>query len=133
MVTSGEQARPPRVLLLAGSTNLGRIGRVLQAEGYLVELVHDGAAVVERLDRAPPVDVVLINGLAEMVRERVLAAAREQNVWCVYLAPREATVRLRAGDRAGFVAAVPVDADDAEIARTLRLVVAARRSRAAEG
>jgi hypothetical protein len=133
MVASGEQSRPARVLLVAGGTDVGRVGRVLRAEGYVVELVRDGAAIVERLACWPPIDIVAINGLEEPARGRALAAAREQNVWCIYLAPRGARVELLADERAEFVAAVSVDADHAQIARTLRLVVAARRTRAAEG
>jgi hypothetical protein len=97
-----------------------------------VEIRQDGAAVVERLLREPPIDIVAIDGLTEFARARTLAAARERNIWCLYLESRGASTPLRAGERAEFLAAVPVDADDAQIARTLRAMVAARRSRAVE-
>lgn len=132
MASSGKRAQPARVLLVAGSSDLGRLRRVLRAEGYIVELVRDGTAVVERLDRAPPIDVVAIEGFADLTRARALVAARERNVWCIHLESRGASAHLHADERAEFVAAVPVDADDAQIGRTLRAVVAARRSRAVE-
>ena len=85
-----------------------------------------------RGEREPPVDVVAIDGLADLARARALVAARERNVWCVYIESRGASSRLRADERAELVTAVPVDADDAQIARTLRAVIAARRGRAVE-
>lgn len=132
MATSGEQARPARVLVVVGGSGARRLRRVLRAEGHIVEVLQDSVAIVERLHRDPPIDVVAIDGLTALARARTLAAARERNVWCLYLESRGASARLRAEERAAFVVAVPVDADDTQIVRTLRAVVAARRSHAVE-
>lgn len=132
MATSGEQTRPPRVLVAAGGSDVGRLLRILRSEGYFVEILQDGEAVAARLRGEPSVDVVAIDLLTTLARARVLAAARERDAWCVYLESRHASAPLRADERAAFVAAVPMDADDAQIRRALRTVIAARRSRAAE-
>lgn len=117
---------------MVGASDVGRLQRVLQVEGFIVELRKDGPAAVQRLHGEPPIDVVAIEGLTDLARARVLAAARERNAWCVYLEARGASAPMRADERAEFVVAVPMDADDAQIGRTMRAVIAARRSRAAE-
>ena len=121
--------RPARILFVGGGRDVTRHCGVLRAEGHIVELVEDGAAVIERLEREPPIDVIAIGGLADLARTHALAAARERNVWCLYLESRSATTPLRADERAEFVAALPAGADDAQIGRTLRAMIAARRSR----
>lgn len=133
MPTSGEQTRPPRVLVAAGRRDVDVLRRVLRAEGYIVEVLLDDEAVAARLQREPPVDIVAIDdGLAVLARARVLAAARERDVWCLYLESKDASAPLRADERAALVAAVPMDAGDAQIRRALRTVIAARRSRSVE-
>ncbi len=133
VASSGNRIRPARVLLVSGGCGANRLARILRAEGYIVEIARDGAAVVERFVRPPPVDVIAIDGVADSQRTRALSAARESNVWCVYVGSRGATAQLHADERAAFVAALDMDADDAQIAGALRLVIAARRRRAADG
>jgi CheY-like chemotaxis protein len=130
MASSGEHRRPARVLLVVAGAVADRIVRVLRAHGHVVELARNGAAAAERLRREPPVDVIAIDGLGELDRARALAAARERDVWCIYLESPGTT--LEAEERAQFVAAVPID-QEMRIARTVRFVVSARRGRAADG
>lgn len=99
-------------------------------EGYIVEGVPDVTAVLRRLEDGPAVDVLVSDGMDELERARVLAAARTRNTWCVHLRSSPSP-ELPPAQRAQLIAAIPFDADDAQIASVLRTIVAARRARAA--
>lgn len=130
MAESGAQRRPARILLSAAGLAVERVLTVLRAEGYIVEAVPDVTAVLSRLERGPPVDVLVANGTDALERARVLAAARARNTWCVYLRSQPGS-ELPPVQRAQLIAAIPLEADDSQIAKTIRTVVQARRARSA--
>lgn len=102
----------------------------MRKEGWIVERADDAAGAVARLAAGPAIDVLLVDGMPTLDRERVLLTARENGVWCVYLQAGD-NAALPASQRAELVAALPIDADDETIAATVRAILAARRSRTA--
>lgn len=83
---------------------------------------------MDRLAQEPLVDVLFIDGIDDLERERVLAIARARGAWSIHLRS-DPSLRLPAMYRQQFLAALPLDADEAKIARMLAAVLAARRSR----
>lgn len=131
MAKSGAQQRPARVLVFAPGLTLDRVLNVLRRHAYIVEVAEDVPALVYRLEKPPTVDVLIVNGTDEMERARVLVAAREHNTWCLHLRSGTDPSELPSVQRDALLAALPLDADDARIASTIGLVIAARRSKSA--
>lgn len=102
----------------------------MRKEGWIVERVDEAAGAVARIAAGPPIDILLVDGIPTLDRERVLLAARESGVWCVYLQAGD-NAALPASQRAELIAALPIDADDETISATVRAILAARRSRTA--
>lgn len=110
---------------------LDRVLKALRAEGYVVEVAKDVPALVHRFDSKPSIDVLIVDGMDELDRARVLAAARSHNVWCVYLRSKPGPSDLPSVQRDVLLTAISLETEDARIASTIALVVAARRAKTA--
>ncbi len=74
-----ESKKRHRLLLVDDETDVCRgLGALLEARGYDVELAYDGRSVLERLERDPLPDLILLDyAMPELDGEQVLAKIRE--------------------------------------------------------
>ncbi|HEY8432506.1 MAG TPA: hypothetical protein VIL20_29250 [Sandaracinaceae bacterium] len=127
MAKSGSQPRPLRALVVAPELDVTRVMRGLRAARCIPELARDVDDALRRLERAPAIDVLILDGLPDADRDRLLAAGRERGAWCVYLRGPEWS-SLPPAHRHEFVAALAIDADEAQVASTVATILAARRA-----
>ena len=74
-----EETKRARLLVVDDETDVCRgLGALLEARGYDVELAYDGKQVLERLERDPLPDLIVLDyGMPEMGGEEVLARLRD--------------------------------------------------------
>jgi len=74
-----EGKKPARLLVVDDESQVAQgIGALLEARGYQVELAYDGQQVLDRLEREPIPDLILLDyGMPDIDGEQVLQRVRE--------------------------------------------------------
>jgi CheY-like chemotaxis protein len=74
-----EEKKPARLLVVDDESDVCQgLGALLEARGYQVELAYDGQQVLDRLEREPRPDLILLDyGMPDVGGEQVLQRVRE--------------------------------------------------------
>lgn len=74
-----EETKPARLLVVDDESQVAQgLAALLEARGYQVEIAYDGKEVLERLERDPLPDLILLDyGMPEVGGEQVLQKVRE--------------------------------------------------------
>jgi CheY-like chemotaxis protein len=74
-----EETKPARLLVVDDESQVAQgVAALLEARGYQVEIAYDGKEVLERLERDPLPDLILLDyGMPEVGGEQVLQKVRE--------------------------------------------------------
>ncbi|MEQ8662227.1 MAG: response regulator transcription factor, partial [Gammaproteobacteria bacterium] len=131
------ETTPPTILLAEDDPHSGRLAaEILEMEGYVVELVVDGEAAWQAIDRRPEVyDGVVLDrqmpGMTGMdILRRMKACAATHDVPVIFLTGMNAAADIVAGIEAGAYYYVTKPYDPDLLVASLRAAINERRAHA---